>query len=111
MVYAEEWGKAEEKGKVDLVTMEIHSWDEEGQVLIGKVKAIQPFTGGSFDTEVNQYIIDTGDRMVSTVLGSSTDKQLAKVDLQGRLVKIIYRGKKQLDDGRQVNNFEVRVKM
>lgn len=110
MTYAEEWGKAEEKGKVDLVTMTIHSWDEEGQSLIGVVKAIQPFTGGSFDTEVNQYIIDTGEDIVSTVLGSSTDKQLAKIDIQGRMVRITYKGKKNLDDGRQVNNFRVEVR-
>ncbi|GAG55167.1 unnamed protein product, partial [marine sediment metagenome] len=85
----------------------IHSWDEEGQQLIGKVVEIMPFTHGKFDTEVQQYILDTDEGRVSTVLGAATDKQIAGKVKPGTMVAIVFRGQKQLADSRSVNRFEV----
>jgi len=92
------------------ITSEIHSWEHEGDSIIGKVLEIVPFTLGKFDTEVNQYLIQCGDTIVSTVLGSATDKAIAGKVKPGVIVKIIYGGKKALADGRQVNSFKVFVK-
>jgi len=107
--YDEEVKKAMKEGKMEQLTTDIINWQEEGQTVCGRVHNIVPFTGGKFDTEVNQYIIDTDDGLKSTILGSAADKQLKGVELIGRTVYIEYRGKKNLDDGRQVNNFRILV--
>ncbi len=109
MVTREDYEKQKEKGKVTRLTRQIWTWDEEGQTLIGNVKAIEPFTEGMFDTEVNSYIIDTEGGIISTVLGSATDKQLSKIDPVGKNIFIEYMGKKELKGSRTVNLFNVDV--
>lgn len=109
MSFAEEYKKAQEKGKVDQATTQIFQFAAEGEELIGKVKDITPFTHGKFDTEVNQYILDTDLGRVSTVLGAATDKQLAGQIKPGNMVRIVWRGKKPLEGGRTVNVFDVEV--
>lgn len=109
MDYEQDYKKAKEKGKTQRLTKQIWTWDEEGQILIGKVQAIEPFSEGMFDTEVKSYIIETNEGTITTVLGSATDKQLSKVDPIGRNIYIEYLGKKALKDGRSVNLFNVDV--
>lgn len=109
MGYREEYEKAKEKGKVQTLTREIWTFEEEGQELLGKCLKIEPFKEGSFDTEVNCYTIETESGIVTTVLGSATDKQLMKIDPVGRSLYIVYKGKKPLADGRSVNLFKVDV--
>ena len=104
--YAEDYLKAKEKGKTEQVSMEIHSWDTEGQELIGKLIDVLPFEEGKFDTEVNKYIIDTDHGRVTTVLGAATDKRMANVKA-GSSVYIKWIGKKALDGGKHVNIFEI----
>ena len=94
MVTREDYEKAKEKGKATRLTRQIHTWDEEGQSLVGVVLSIEPFTEGSFDTEVNSYIIETEGGIITTVLGSATDKQLSKIDPVGQKIFIEYMGKK-----------------
>jgi len=108
MRYVEQYNKAREKGNLKSVTTDIYTWEAEGQELVGKIQEIQPFVfGKKFDTEVKQYIMDTDEGLVSTVLGAATDKQIEGKVKVGSVVAIIFHGKKQLDDGRQVNKFEV----
>ncbi len=109
MGFQEEYEKAVAKGKVQRLTRQIWTFEAEGDVLIGKVLSIEPFTAGTFDTEVKCYIIEREQGVVSTVLGSATDKQLSKIDPVGRSIRIEYLGKKPLDDGRHVNLFHVDV--
>jgi len=109
MGYKEDFQKSKEKGKTKVLTMMIYTWDEEGQELYGTVLEIKPFKLGKFPTEVDSYIIQTDDGLITTVLGSATDKQLKDVDPRGMRIYIKYQGKKQLDDGRQVNLFHVEV--
>ena len=105
----DDYQKAKGKGKTKTLTCLIFTWDEEGMVLCGKVLDISPFTEGKFDTEVNMYRIESDGIIYTTVLGSATDKQLKDIDPVGQNIYIEYRGKKQLDDGRQINNFHVEV--
>jgi len=105
----EDYQKAKDKGKTKTLTCLIWTWGEEGEILCGKVLAISPFLEGKFDTEVNMYKIDADGIIYTTVLGSATDKQLKDIDPVGQNIYIEYRGKKQLDDGRQINNFHVEV--
>ncbi|MBA7551009.1 hypothetical protein ES705_43542 [subsurface metagenome] len=109
MGYKEDYAKAHEKGKTKRLTRQIYTWDEERQVLVGKLLSMEPFTEGTFDTEVKAYIIETDDGVITTVLGSATDKQLSKIDPVGRNIYIEYLGKKELKDGRSVNLFNVDV--
>ncbi|MBW8036254.1 MAG: hypothetical protein FVQ79_11645 [Planctomycetes bacterium] len=109
MGFQEDYEKARDKGKLKRLTKQIQSWDEEGQVLMGKCTIVEPFTEGQFDTEVNSYTIETDAGIISTVLGSATDKQLSKIDPVGKNIRIAYRGKKTLKDGRPMNLFDVDV--
>ena len=109
MGYREEYEKAKEKSKVEIITRQIVSWEEEGQLLIGQFIRTEPFTEGEFDTEVLSYIIDTDDGIITTVLGSATDKQLEKVDLRNRNICIEYQGKKELGESKRCNLFKVTV--
>ena len=109
MSYQEDYEKAQKAGKTDEISRNIQSWSEEGETLVGKCVSIGPFLDGTFETEVNAYMIDTDDGLVSTVLGSATDNQIKDLDLVGRLVYIEYRGKKSLKDGKQVNHFKIQV--
>ena len=105
----DDYQKAKDKGKTKTLTSIIWTWDEEGLILCGKVLEISPFTAGKFETEVNMYKIEQDGIIFTTVLGSATDKQLKDIDPVGQNIYIEYRGKKQLDDGRQINNFHVEV--
>ena len=109
MGYKDEFQKSQEKGKTKVLTTIIYTWESEGQELYGVVHDVRPFKLGKFDTEVDCYIIQTDDGLITTVLGSATDKQLKEVDPIGMKIYILYKGKKQLDDGRQVNLFHVEV--
>lgn len=109
MGYKDEYEKAKGKGKTKTLTTMIHTWEAEGEELIGKVIDVKPFKEGKFDTEVDCYYIDTDDGIVTTVLGSATDKQLKEIDPVGQMIYIKYNGKKLLADGRSVNNFHVEV--
>ena len=104
--YADEYLKAKEKGRTEQVSMEIHTWDTEGQELIGKLIDVLPFTEGKFETEVKKYIIQTDHGRVSTVLGAATDKRLEKVKA-GVMLYIKWKGQKELASGQHVNLFDI----
>lgn len=107
--YAEAYEKAKKEGRLTRKTSRIHSWTGESSILIGKIRAVKPFTGGRYEAEVNAYLIETDEGLVSTILGSYTDTQLADMDIVGKTVCIEYCGKKDLEDGRKVNLFNVDV--
>lgn len=104
--YSEEYLKAKEKGKTEQISIEIHTWDTEGQELIGKLIDVLPFKEGKFETEVMKYIIDTDHGRVSTVLGGATDKRLEKVK-EGTNLYIKWKGQKEIGNGQHVNLFEI----
>jgi len=107
--YQEAYEKARKEGRLSRKTSRIHTWTEESPVLIGKVRAIKPFTGGRFEVEVNAYLIETDEGMISTIFGTYTDSQLEGLDLIGKVIVVKYDGKKELEDGRKVNLFNVDV--
>lgn len=107
MSFEDEYRKAKDDGKTESVTQQIVSWEEEGQELFGVVVRTEAFTGGKFDSEARSYIMLTDQGMVTTVLGSATDKQLDRIDVKGAKLHITYRGKKDLEGSRQVNIFDV----
>lgn len=100
---------AKQTGKLQRPTYRIHSWTEDNAVLVGKVKAINEFKDGKFDQVCNSYLIETDDGVVSCVLGTYTDTQIKDLVKVGSLIAIIFQGKKELDDERKVNIFDVDI--
>jgi len=109
MTYEELERAASEAGLLLNVVADIITWQEEGQKVVGKVLSTEPFTEGQFEADCLRYNILTDDGPVSLVLGSATDRALAKLDVQGKIVSITYLGKKLLPDNRQVNRFRVAI--
>lgn len=106
-MYKEIYEEAMDRGKAKHLTIDIHSWHEPGETLVGELVKIEPFKAGKYDNEVNQYIIQTDDGIVSTVLGRYTDNQIKdRLDL-GDVIAITFKGQVSLDDGRKVNRFDV----
>jgi len=107
--FLEEFQKAEKAGKTEQLTREIYTWEEEGQELAGVLENVSVFEGGLYEQEVNQYQINTGEGVVSTILGSATDKQIEKLAKVGMKIYIQYRGKKEIAGSKHVNIFTVKV--
>lgn len=107
--YTAMYEKAKAEGKLHRSTFRIHTWKEDSAILIGRITDILPFKGGKFEAEVNSYLMDTADGLVSFIMGTYTDSQLEGIDLKGRIVRIEFAGKKDLEDGRSVNQFNVDV--
>lgn len=89
------------------LSIDIHTWERDGERLIGELKDIQPFEGGKFDQGCMRYIFKTDTGLKSTILGQSIDKQLNPQTLIGRILCVYYGGKITLDDGRACNRFTV----
>jgi len=106
--YEEMFELAEEKGTVREYSFDIIKWEEEGQTVLGEIQGFEDFTEGEFETVCNKWLIKTDTGLVSCVLGSAADKRLQDVK-NGDLIKIVYKGKLSLSDGRRVNRFELKV--
>lgn len=109
MSYLEKYQSAVDRGTLEPLTTDIKSWKEPGEQIVGVINAVKPFEGGKFENTCNQYILDTDSGLVSTVLGSSVDKQLEGKILINKCVVITYNGKVELDGGKQCNKFDIKV--
>lgn len=99
----------EAKYEWETITTQIHQWREEGQTLEGAILKVEPFTEGNFGN-CNRYEIMTPDgELVSTILGSATDKSLHDHSIAiDDYVQITFKGVKPLEDGRRVNVFDIK---
>jgi len=109
MSYENAIQEAQAKGKLESVSVTIHTWEEPGEILCGRLLEVKPFEGSNFEQTCNQYIFDTDAGLCSTILGAGTDKAMEGKDFIGRVLLITYHGKKQLKDGRSVNNFQIQA--
>lgn len=106
MGYKEDFEKAKSKKQV---TVQIVKWTEEGQTLTGKVLEVKPFTKSKFEQECNVYTIDTDEGRKSCVLGNATDTQLSSFEILNKIIRIEYKGKTELGDGRKANQFDIQI--
>ncbi|NIQ91322.1 MAG: hypothetical protein GWN93_20860 [Deltaproteobacteria bacterium] len=109
MGYLQDYKKALDSGRLQRLTYAIHQWKEEDQLVIGRLIGMGIFDGGKFDNPVNYYMLDTDEGMVSCILGSATDEQIRDNIDVGNILAIHYKGKRELEDGRKVNIFEIDV--
>ena len=107
MNYADIVNKGEKKGGGKEITANIFAFKEPGDELVGKLLRVESFTGGKFDSACNQYFFETDEGQTQTILGAATDKQLEKQDVTGHVLRITFRGKISLEDGRQFNKFRI----
>jgi hypothetical protein len=91
----------------DPVSIDIHTWETDGARIIGELKEITDFEGGEFEQKCKRYIFKTDKGLVSTILGSSVDKQISPEKYIGRVLCITYNGQISLKDGRRCNRFTV----
>lgn len=89
------------------VSIDIHTWETDGTRIIGELKDIQPFEGGEFEQKCNRYIFKTDKGLISTILGSSVDRQIQPEKYIGKVLCITYGGQINLKDGRRCNRFTV----
>jgi len=108
MSYQEQLAKAKRKGTAKSLMVDIHTWKEPGDELVGKVMEVKPFEGGKFDSTCMKYIMDTDNGMITTILGAAADKQFEGKDVTGKVLWITYKGKTDLEGGKQCNRFDIR---
>lgn len=113
--YEQQFKQAKEKGQTQQVSYNISSWDEEGKVLIGRLLKLRKVSskelGGTFEGEVNKYLFDTDEGLVSCICGATVDKLIDGQESAfiGQIMAIEFQGKRQLSQGREVNVFKVDI--
>lgn len=113
--YEQQWKKSKADGKTRQVSYDIGTWDEEGKVLIGRLLKVRKVDskelGGTFEGQVNKYLFDTDEGLVSCVCGTSVDKLIDgnEDNFIGQVMAIEFQGKRQLSQGREFNVFRVDI--
>lgn len=97
------------KDTMQQVSVEFYIWEEEGQVLVGKLIEWESVKSQDFEGEYNKYVFDTDDGLVGVICGTMFDTLIAERDLKGKLLAVEYQGKRQLEGGRTVNRFKVSI--
>lgn len=109
MSYAEMAAKAKKDGAMKQLTVEIKSWKNPDDSLIGRLESVSDFTGGKFEKSCKQYLFETDSGMVTTLFGGATDKQLEGEELTGKVLQVIFKGQDEIEGGRKVNKFDISV--
>ncbi len=113
--YESQFKKAKETGHAQQVSYSITSWEEEGKVLFGKLLKIKRVSskeiGGTFDGEVNKYLFDTDEGLVSCICGTAVDRVIDGQEdrFLNQVMAIEFQGKRQLSQGREFNVFRVDI--
>lgn len=99
------------KGKETMqqVSVEFYQWEEERQVLVGRLIEWDTLESKDFDGNYNRYVFDTDDGLVGVICGTMFDTLVTEKDLKGKVLAVEYLGKKQLDGGKTVNRFKVSI--
>jgi hypothetical protein len=85
----------------------VHRWVGENDLVVGKLVAIEKSDKGKFGVEVNLYTVETDMGTEILILGRASDDKLeGKLEL-GKVYAFVYKGKRGIGKGRQVNQFEV----
>jgi hypothetical protein len=75
--------------------------------VVGKLLAIEKSDKGKFGVEVNLYTIEGDIGVEILILGRASDEKLeGKLELE-KVYAFVYKGKRSIGKGRQVNQFEV----
>ena len=97
------------KETMQQVSVEFYQWEEEGQVLIGRLIEWEPIESKEYEGTYNRYVFDTDNGLVGVICGTMFDTLIAEKDLKGKVLAVEYQGKRQLEGGRTVNRFKVSI--
>jgi len=107
MNYEQMMKQAQDEGRTKQISIELKRWDKEGETLIGKVIAINRKESDTFDSEYNQYMLETDFGHVATIFGASVDLLFTTVNPIGNVYAFEFKGKRKLEGGKQMNVFVV----
>ena len=107
MTFKELLAKAEKAKTVKKVSIEVKKFDAEGQTITGRLISVDVVESAKFDGDYNRYLFDTDEGKVAVSLGSSMDMLHKAGDMVGRIYHITYKGKRKLDSGRTMNEYDV----
>lgn len=108
MSYQDLFKKAIKSDRLQPLTMAVQKWEKDGDQLLGELLTIEDFTGSEYDTPCKKYTFHTDNGIVSTVLGSIGDKTLSEKHV-GKVIHIMYQGKKESKNGRRFNIFMISI--
>lgn len=91
------------------LTVNRFKWEEAGQSVFGKVKAINDFHSDQYDKIQKEYIIDTGEGLLSVFLNDTVDRQLSNFKLLDSFIQIKYLGKEDLQSGKKFKKFDIKM--
>lgn len=97
------------KDTMKQVSVEFYQWEEEGQVLVGKLIEFEPIESKEYEGTYNRYVFDTDEGLVGVICGTMFDTLIGEKDLIGKVLAVEYLGKRQLEGGRTVNRFKVSI--
>ena len=107
--YERAYKEAEKAKKTMQLSHEFYQWEEEGQVLIGRLLSFEPTDSKLYEGKYNHYIFDTDDGLMGVICGKVVDNLVEERDLIGRILRIEYQGQRQLDAGKTVNRFRIDI--
>ncbi len=99
----------ENNDKTVSLTVNRWKWDTAGQSVFGKVKAINDYHSETYDKIQKEYIIDTGEGLISVFLNDTVDRQLSNFKLLDSFVLIKYQGKEDLANGKKFKKFDIKM--
>ena len=102
-------GVPDEDGFED-ISSNIFKFTETGDVLTGMLDGFHDITTDNGDCKAYYLVTSTHGR-VSFIGGYLVDQAIAKHDIvNGDIVKITFHGKKDIGNGRTLNDFDIKVK-
>lgn len=107
--YERMYKDAEKKGDAKQVSHEFYQWEEEGQVLIGRLLEFDVIESKEYEKTYYRYIFDTDDGLMGVICGAMFDRMVDEKELVGKVLRIEYQGQRQLDGGRTVNRYKVHI--
>ncbi len=99
--------KAEKEKQTQPVSVKIVQFREAGESLTGIYQGSEEMPESKYGGTVRIHFLATDMGLCSCILGASADKNIGARVVEGDLIRLTYRGKEDLADGRTVNVFDV----
>lgn len=107
MNYKDLLAKAEKAKTAKKVSIEVKRFEAEGETVLGRLVSVDSVESAQYDGDYNRYLFDTDDGKVAVSLGSSMDMLHKSGDMIGKVYQITYKGKRKLNSGRTMNEYDV----
>ena len=88
--YEASYKKHKAKDTMKQVSVEFYQWEEEGQVLVGRLIEWEKIDSKDFEGTYNKYTFDTDDGLVGVICGTMFDTLNEEKDLKGKILAVEY---------------------